>query len=54
MPWLDTQCIAFEGQRRIAGGRLQDVALATKPVVDQWASSVSPPPILILKPPPAK
>lgn len=47
MPWLDTECIAFEGQRRIASGRLQDVALATKPVVDQWASSVSPPSILI-------
>jgi hypothetical protein len=49
MPWLDTECIAFEGQRRIASGRLQDVAIATKPVVDQWASSVSPPPILIFE-----
>jgi hypothetical protein len=49
MPWLDTECIAFEGQRRIASGRLQDVAVATKPVVDQWASSVSPPPILIFE-----
>lgn len=49
MSWLDTECIAFEGQRRIASGRLQDVAIATKPVVDQWASSVSPPPILIFE-----
>ncbi|WP_296509367.1 DUF2239 family protein [Rhodoferax sp.] len=47
MAWLDTPSTAFEGSRRIASGTLREVALATKPVVDQWASSVSPPPILI-------
>ncbi len=47
MAWLDTACSAFEGSRLIASGALKDVALATKPVVDGWASSISPPPVLI-------
>lgn len=49
MAWLDTTCTAFEGSRCIAGGVLREVALATKPVVDTWASSISPPPILIFE-----
>lgn len=49
MAWLDTPSTAFEGSRRIASGSLKDVALATKPVVDGWASSISPPPILIFE-----
>jgi uncharacterized protein len=47
MAWLDTPCTAFEGGRCIASGTLQQVALATKPVVDRWASSISPPPVLV-------
>lgn len=47
MAWLDSACTAFEGSRCIASGTLREVALATKPVVDAWASSISPPPILI-------
>ena len=49
MTWLDTACIAFEGSRCIASGTLREVALATKPVVDRWASSISPPPVLIFE-----
>jgi uncharacterized protein len=47
MTWLDSPCTAFEGGRRIGSGPLRHVALAAKPVVDQWASSISPPPILV-------
>lgn len=47
MTWLDTACTAFEGSTCIASGSLRDVALATKPVVARWASSISPPPVLI-------
>ena len=47
MTWLNTRCTAFEGSRCIASGEVLEVALATKPVMDRWASSVSPPPILI-------
>jgi uncharacterized protein len=47
MAWLDTACTAFEGGRCIASGPLREVALATKPVVDRWASSITPPPILV-------
>ena len=47
MAWLDTPSTAFEGGRCIASGTLREVALATKPVVDGWASSISPPPILV-------
>jgi uncharacterized protein len=47
MTWLDSPCTAFEGGRCIASGPLRHVALATKPVVDQWASSIAPPPILV-------
>lgn len=49
MAWLDTPSTAFEGSRCIASGTLREVALATKPVVDGWASSISPPPILIFE-----
>jgi hypothetical protein len=49
MAWLDTPSTAFEGSRCIAGGTLREVALATKPVVDGWASSISPPPILVFE-----
>lgn len=49
MAWLDTPSTAFEGSHRIASGSLKEVALATKPVVDSWASSISPPPILIFE-----
>lgn len=49
MAWLDTACTAFEGSCRIASGTLKEAALATKPVVDGWASSISPPPILIFE-----
>lgn len=49
MAWLDTPSTAFEGSRCIASGALREVALATKPVVDSWASSISPPPILIFE-----
>ncbi|MDZ7936814.1 MAG: DUF2239 family protein [Rhodoferax sp.] len=47
MTWLDRSCTAFEGGRCIATGSLRQVALATKPVVDRWASSISPPPVLV-------
>jgi uncharacterized protein len=47
MTWLDTPCTAFEGGRCIASGPLRQVAMATKPVVDRWASSIAPPPILV-------
>ena len=47
MAWLDTACSAFEGSRLIASGTLKDVALAAKPVVDRWASSISAPPVLV-------
>lgn len=47
MAWLDTPCTAFEGGRCIASGPLRQVALATKPVVDRWASSIAPPPVLV-------
>jgi uncharacterized protein len=47
MTWLDTPCTAFEGGRCIASGPLRQVALATKPVVDRWASSITPPPLLV-------
>lgn len=47
MAWLDTLCTAFEGGRCIASGPLRQVALATKPVVDSWASSIAPPPVLV-------
>lgn len=47
MAWLDTPCTAFEGGRCIASGPLREVALATKPVVDRWASSITPPPLLV-------
>ena len=47
MAWLDTLCAAFEGGRCIASGPLRQVALATKPVVDRWASSIAPPPVLV-------
>jgi uncharacterized protein len=47
MAWLNTACTAFEGSRCISSGTLRDVALATKPVVDRWASSISAPPVLI-------
>ncbi|OYT92766.1 MAG: hypothetical protein CFE43_06780 [Burkholderiales bacterium PBB3] len=49
MTWLDTPSTAFEGSRCIASGALREVARATKSVVDRWASSVSPPPILIFE-----
>ncbi|MDR7308096.1 DUF2239 family protein [Rhodoferax saidenbachensis] len=49
MAWLETPSTAFEGGRCIAGGSLREVALATKPVVDRWASSISPPPILVFE-----
>lgn len=49
MAWLDTPSTAFEGSRCIASGSLREVALATKPVVDRWASSISPPPILVFE-----
>jgi uncharacterized protein len=47
MTWLDTPCTAFEGGRCIASGPLRQVALATKTVVDRWASSITPPPLLV-------
>lgn len=47
MTWLETPSTAFEGSRCIASGTLREVTLATKPVVDGWASSISPPPILV-------
>jgi hypothetical protein len=49
MTWLETPSTAFEGSRCIASGTLREVALATKPVVDSWASSISPPPILVFE-----
>jgi hypothetical protein len=49
MAWLDTPSTAFEGSRCMASGTLREVALATKPVVDRWASSISPPPILVFE-----
>lgn len=49
MAWLETSSTAFEGSRCIASGSLREVALATKPVVDRWAGSISPPPILVFE-----
>ncbi len=49
MAWLDTVCTAFEGSRCVASGPLRDVAMASKPLVDAWASSISAPPILIFE-----
>lgn len=49
MTWLDTPSTAFEGGRCIASGPLREVALAAKPVVDGWASSISAPPILVFE-----
>ncbi len=49
MAWLNILCTAFEGSACIASGSLREVALATKPVVDRWASSINPPPVLIFE-----